>query len=122
MRSKINFPVGGDRERMPVRIVNIRMRFFEVSHAFGLPNVLRLQEPVITAMGILKKAAALVNKEYGLDAKVADAISNACDDVISGKLYAEHFPLVIWQTGSGTQTNMNCNEVISFVCLFMTEY
>lgn len=62
-------------------------------------------------MGILKKSAALVNKEYGLDAKVADAISQACDDVISGKLYAEHFPLVIWQTGSGTQTNMNCNEV-----------
>lgn len=62
-------------------------------------------------MGILKKAAALVNKEYGLDPKIADAISDACDDVISGKLYDEHFPLVIWQTGSGTQTNMNCNEV-----------
>lgn len=64
-------------------------------------------------MGILKKAAALVNKEYGLDARVADAIAKACDDVISGKLYDDHFPLVIWQTGSGTQTNMNCNEVIS---------
>lgn len=62
-------------------------------------------------MGILKKAAAQVNKEFGLDAKVADAISTACDDVISGKLYDDHFPLVIWQTGSGTQTNMNCNEV-----------
>lgn len=64
-------------------------------------------------MGVLKKAAAIVNKEYGLDARVADAISQACDDVISGKLYDDHFPLVIWQTGSGTQTNMNCNEVIS---------
>lgn len=64
-------------------------------------------------MGVLKKAAAIVNKEYGLDARVADAISTACDDVISGKLYDDHFPLVIWQTGSGTQTNMNCNEVIS---------
>lgn len=64
-------------------------------------------------MGVLKKAAAIVNKEYGLDARVADAISLACDDVISGKLYDDHFPLVIWQTGSGTQTNMNCNEVIS---------
>lgn len=62
-------------------------------------------------MGVLKKAAAIVNKEYGLDAKVADAIATACDDVISGKLYDGHFPLVIWQTGSGTQTNMNCNEV-----------
>jgi hypothetical protein len=65
-------------------------------------------------MGILKKAAAEVNKEFGLDPKVADAISKAADDVISGKLYEDHFPLVIWQTGSGTQTNMNTNEV----CLF----
>lgn len=64
-------------------------------------------------MGILKKAAALVNKEFGLDAKVADAISKAADDVISGSFYKDHFPLVIWQTGSGTQTNMNVNEVIS---------
>ncbi|XP_017767486.1 PREDICTED: fumarate hydratase, mitochondrial-like [Eufriesea mexicana] len=68
---------------------------------------------VIVAMGILKKAAALVNKEYGLDPKIADAISKAADDVICGDLYNDHFPLVIWQTGSGTQTNMNTNEVIS---------
>lgn len=64
-------------------------------------------------MGILKKSAALVNKEYGLDAKIADAISKAADEVINGSLYKDHFPLVIWQTGSGTQTNMNTNEVIS---------
>lgn len=63
-------------------------------------------------MGILKKAAAVVNKDYGLDAKVAEAISSAADEVISGKLYEDHFPLVIWQTGSGTQTNMNTNEVL----------
>lgn len=62
-------------------------------------------------MGILKKAAAIVNKEYGLDPEISDAISQAADDVISGKLYDEHFPLVIWQTGSGTQSNMNTNEV-----------
>jgi fumarate hydratase class II len=62
-------------------------------------------------MGILKKAAAIVNKDYGLDPKIAEAISKAADDVISGKLYTDHFPLVIWQTGSGTQTNMNTNEV-----------
>lgn len=63
-------------------------------------------------MGILKKAAALVNKEYGLDPKIADAIAKAADEVISGKLYEEgHFPLAIWQTGSGTQSNMNTNEV-----------
>lgn len=64
-------------------------------------------------MGTLKKAAAIVNKEFGLDPKVADAISKACDEVISGELYEKHFPLVIWQTGSGTQTNMNTNEVVS---------
>lgn len=62
-------------------------------------------------MGILKKAAAEVNKDYGLDSKIADTISKACDEVISGKLYCDHFPLVIWQTGSGTQSNMNANEV-----------
>lgn len=64
-------------------------------------------------MGILKKAAAETNQEFGLDPKLSTAISNASDDVISGKLYDEgHFPLPIWQTGSGTQSNMNTNEVI----------
>lgn len=53
-----------------------------------------------------------MNKECGyLDPKIADAISKAADDVISGKLYNDHFPLIIWQTGSGTQTHMNVNEV-----------
>ncbi|KAF0314498.1 Fumarate hydratase, mitochondrial [Amphibalanus amphitrite] len=83
----LNFPIGGTNERMP--------------------------EPVIKAFGVLKKAAAEVNKEFGLDPKVADAISKAADEVISGKLYEDHFPLVIWQTGSGTQSNMNTNEVIA---------
>merc|ERR1712179_832007 len=69
--------------------------------------------PIIKAFGVLKKAAAEVNKDYGLDATIADAISRAADEVISGELYEDHFPLVIWQTGSGTQTNMNTNEVIS---------
>merc|ERR1719153_28102 len=69
--------------------------------------------PIIKAFGVLKKAAAEVNKDYGLDATVADAISRAADEVISGELYEDHFPLVIWQTGSGTQSNMNTNEVIS---------
>lgn len=71
-------------------------------------------------MGILKKAAAEVNKEFGLDAKIADAISKAADEVISGKLYKEgHFPLVIWQTGSGTQSNMNTNEVCNNLINFL---
>merc|ERR1719513_304712 len=73
----------------------------------------RMPLPVIKAFGVLKKAAAEVNKEYGLDPVVADAISRAADEVISGELYEDHFPLVIWQTGSGTQSNMNTNEVIS---------
>lgn len=73
-------------------------------------------------MGILKKAAAEVNKEFGLDVKIADAISKAADDVISGKLYNDHFPLVIWQTGSGTQTNMNTNEVGFYHSIVMCNY
>ena len=68
---------------------------------------------LIRAFGILKKAAALVNHDLGkLDIEKTKLISIAADEVISGKL-AEHFPLRIWQTGSGTQTNMNVNEVIS---------
>jgi len=88
LRSVMNFPIG-DRasERMPL--------------------------PVIKAFGVLKKAAAEVNTEFGLDPKIAGAISQAADEVISGSLYDDHFPLVIWQTGSGTQSNMNTNEVIS---------
>ena len=68
---------------------------------------------LIRSLGILKKAAALVNHDLGrLDKKRADLIVRAADDVIAGKLN-RHFPLHIWQTGSGTQTNMNANEVIS---------
>ncbi len=73
----------------------------------------RMPREMIWAFGILKKAAALVNKELGLlPAEKADLIVKAADEVISGKL-DDHFPLVMWQTGSGTQTNMNANEVIS---------
>ncbi|HEV7473356.1 MAG TPA: class II fumarate hydratase [Pyrinomonadaceae bacterium] len=68
---------------------------------------------MIRALGILKKAAALVNQDLGkLPAEKAKLIVQACDEVIDGKL-DEHFPLRVWQTGSGTQTNMNANEVIS---------
>jgi fumarate hydratase, class II len=72
-----------------------------------------MPRPVIRAFGVLKKAAALVNRDLGLLPKdKADLIVAAADEVISGKL-DEHFPLRIWQTGSGTQSNMNVNEVIS---------
>ena len=84
-RSKMNFPIG--EERMPTEIVR--------------------------AFGVLKKAAALANHELGLlDDERKDLIARAADEVIAGKL-DDHFPLVVWQTGSGTQSNMNVNEVIS---------
>ena len=73
----------------------------------------RFPRELVRALGILKKAAALTNKELDiLPADKADLIIKAADEVIEGKL-DEHFPLVVWQTGSGTQTNMNANEVIS---------
>jgi fumarate hydratase class II len=68
---------------------------------------------VVRAFGILKKAAAQANHELGLlDGELKDLIVEAADEVIAGKLN-DHFPLVVWQTGSGTQSNMNVNEVIS---------
>ena len=73
----------------------------------------KLPQTFIIALGILKKSAALTNLELGLlDPKLANAICQAADEVIAGKLQ-ENFPLVVWQTGSGTQTNMNINEVLS---------
>ncbi|MCF3935450.1 class II fumarate hydratase [Acuticoccus sp. M5D2P5] len=73
----------------------------------------KMPAPVIRALGIVKKAAALANKDLGnLDPKIADAIAAAADKVIAGEMDDE-FPLVIYQTGSGTQSNMNANEVIS---------
>ncbi|WP_420340100.1 class II fumarate hydratase [Roseibium sp.] len=84
-RSLINFPIGG--ETMP--------------------------HPLIHALGVIKQAAARVNAAQGkLDPKLADAIEQAASEVAAGKL-DDHFPLVVWQTGSGTQTNMNANEVIT---------
>ena len=68
---------------------------------------------VMRAFAIVKKAAAIANCELGvLPAAKRDLIVKACDEIIAGKLH-EHFPLVVWQTGSGTQTNMNVNEVIA---------
>ena len=73
----------------------------------------RMPREMIRALGILKKAAALVNEDLGkLPHDKAQLIVQACDEVIEGRLDA-HFPLRVWQTGSGTQTNMNANEVIS---------
>src|SRR5712672_2742404 len=84
-RSRQNFRIGQDR--MPIEIVH--------------------------ALGIVKLAAAETNRELGLlDARRAGAIIRAAREVIDGRL-DDHFPLVVWQTGSGTQTNMNLNEVIA---------
>ncbi len=84
-RSLQNFRIGG--ERMPV--------------------------PLVRALGLVKQAAALVNRDLGeLDPRLADAIAAAAAEVVEGRLDDE-FPLVVWQTGSGTQSNMNANEVIA---------
>ena len=88
-RSCMNFPIGVGIETMPQEIV----------HAFG----------------ILKKAAAMANhalRPERMTAEKRDAICRACDEIMDGKLN-DHFPLVVWQTGSGTQTNMNANEVVA---------
>ncbi len=81
--------------------------------SIGWPQADRMPIEIVRAMGILKKAAALVNVEDGqLDPELGRLIAAASDEVIDGRL-DEHFPLYVWQTGSGTQTNMNANEVIS---------
>ena len=73
----------------------------------------KFQRELIRAYAILKKAAAVSNESAGkLDSNISQAIIQAADEVIEGKL-DEHFPLVVWQTGSGTQSNMNFNEVIA---------
>src|SRR3954453_22314025 len=73
----------------------------------------RMPLPLVGALGLVKRAAAEVNQSLGiLDRKRGRAIGEAAQEVIDGKLN-EHFPLVVWQTGSGTQTNMNLNEVIA---------
>ena len=84
-RSIENFPFG-DTERMPIGLIH--------------------------ALAIVKQAAARVNRRHGLDAKLADAIETAAAEVVAGR-HDDQFPLVIWQTGSGTQSNMNVNEVIA---------
>ncbi|MBK5201868.1 MAG: class II fumarate hydratase, partial [Spirochaetaceae bacterium] len=74
-----------------------------------------MPQEIVKAFGILKKASALANAELNpskMSAEKVSAISQACDEVISGELLA-HFPLVVWQTGSGTQSNMNANEVVA---------
>ena len=81
--------------------------------SIGDPSADRMPLEVIRAQAVLKKAAAAANREAGhLDPEIADLIVAAADEVIAGAL-DDHFPLFVWQTGSGTQTNMNVNEVIS---------
>ena len=73
----------------------------------------KIPQEIISAFAVLKKAAALANCKLGnLDARRANAIAAACDEILAGKLDDE-FPLVVWQTGSGTQSNMNVNEVVA---------
>lgn len=87
-RSINNFKIGGEKNRMPIEIIQ--------------------------AFAILKKAAAQTNAELSvLSQEKADVISKVCDEILAGKL-DDQFPLVVWQTGSGTQSNMNSNEVIAY--------
>ncbi|MGT2514751.1 class II fumarate hydratase [Sphingomonas panni] len=79
---------------------------------FPFPPSERMPIGIVHALAIVKQAAARVNRAHGLDAKIADAIEAAAGEVIAGEL-DDQFPLVIWQTGSGTQSNMNANEVIA---------
>ncbi|MEA1832949.1 class II fumarate hydratase [Methylobacterium durans] len=73
----------------------------------------RMPAPLVHALGLVKQAAALVNKDLGvLEPRIADAIAESAADVVAGA-YDDEFPLVVWQTGSGTQSNMNANEVIA---------
>jgi fumarate hydratase, class II len=73
----------------------------------------RMPAPLVRALGVVKQAAARVNVRLGaLEPRIGEAIAKAAQEVIDGKL-ADHFPLVVWQTGSGTQSNMNANEVIA---------
>ncbi|NOJ99486.1 class II fumarate hydratase, partial [Corallococcus coralloides] len=73
----------------------------------------RMPAPLVHALGLVKQAAALVNKDLGaLEPKLADAIAAAAAEVVAGR-HDDEFPLVVWQTGSGTQSNMNANEVIA---------
>lgn len=89
------------------------LRYFDIGHDV-------MPREIIRAFGVLKKASALTNSELGkLPKNLCELISKACDEVIDAKWDAE-FPLHIWQTGSGTQTNMNANEVISNRAIEMT--
>lgn len=73
----------------------------------------KMPKGIIDAFAILKKSAAIANCHLGkLDEKRCQIIRQVCDEILAGKLYA-HFPLAVWQTGSGTQSNMNVNEVIA---------
>ena len=91
--------------------MNVKLILCGHLHLEGGPTE-RMPPPLLKAFGVLKKAAAHVNLTYGLPKDVSEHISKAADEVISGKLIDE-FPLVVFQTGSGTQTNMNVNEVVS---------
>ena len=76
-------------------------------------DINRMPKEIIYAFAYLKKGAALANKDAGvLSAEKCDLIVRVCDEILAGRL-DEAFPLVVWQTGSGTQTNMNVNEVIA---------
>src|SRR3989304_3598910 len=99
-------PIGVPAERLWGAQTERSRRFFRISGE-------RMPLAVIHALALVKRSAARVNASLGLlDAKKAEAIARAADEVLAGR-HDEEFPLVVWQTGSGTQSNMNVNEVLA---------
>src|SRR3954469_8730623 len=99
-------PIEAPAERLWGAQTERSRRFFRISGE-------RLPLPVVYSLALVKKGAALVNAELGLlEHRKAQAIVQAADEVLAGK-HDDEFPLVVWQTGSGTQSNMNVNEVLA---------
>ena len=72
---------------------------------------------MISAIGLIKKAAAIANMDYGLDCEISQYIEKAAEEVMCGDLYCDHFPVSTWQAGAATNSHINANEVSACVCL-----
>ncbi|WVY98680.1 hypothetical protein V8G54_030831 [Vigna mungo] len=118
-RSLQNFDIGGHSERMPQPILRAFGILKKCAAKHETLKKRRTKKPLRwSAMAVKKEIEETpydVNMEYGLDPNVGEAIMQAAQEVAEGKLN-EHFPLVVWQTGSGTQSNMNANEVSTIIC------
>jgi fumarate hydratase, class II len=115
---KISFKMAFRKEKDSLGVVNVPAKAYYAAQTERSKNNFkiggqRMPQEVIEAFAYLKKAAAMTNRDLGvLTAEKSDLIGTVCDEILAGKLNDE-FPLVVWQTGSGTQSNMNANEVIA---------